>query len=463
MSVALRLILVGGILNAAFLFFRNIYFATSLEPAGYATASTFLIVVAFIELFSALGLSQFLIQDQEGGSQKLQATVHFVSLAKAATSAVVFMLTSGYIAQFMGFPESLQSYLLLALIPIISGASHYDIYKQNRDLSFKALFVYRSLPPALSFLSAFPALSLIGDFRAALVPIYVNAISAALISHYFARVDYAVSLDIEIVKRIAKFGWPILVSGLLIFVVFHGERAVVANQLNPYDLALFSLATTLAFSPAVLFETVVSQFGLPLLKRIDSENSRDDAISMLSAGLSAATLFTLGVYAFVLQPLSVALFDDTYVELSRITGLLYVVASLRLMRSVANVYSLSQAKSQLGLIWNAPRAIAVIAGWLALEFGGNIDTMIAYALVSEALSWGVANFWLSSKRSRGGAIESTQVFFVAFLHLMAASFFNAFGELTFLQISAFSATYVAASLLLTVRLLRLYRRVGTQI
>ena len=65
----------------------------------------------------------------------------------------------------------------------------------------------------------------------------------ALVSHLVAERPYRLVLDREIMAESLRFGWPLLVNGVLLFVVFNGDRVIVGHGLGMATLACSRWAT----------------------------------------------------------------------------------------------------------------------------------------------------------------------------------------------------------------------------
>src|SRR5581483_3763845 len=86
---------------------------------------------------------------------------------------------------------------------------------------------------------------------------------------------YAWAWHKEYIKRIVNFGWPLLINGLLMYVIFQGDRFIIGASRRLFshssytlaDLGVYSVAFGLSMAPTMLVANVSTQLFLPLLSR----------------------------------------------------------------------------------------------------------------------------------------------------------------------------------------------------
>src|SRR3546814_8745645 len=71
-----------------------------------------------------------------------------------------------------------------------------------------------------------------------------------IMSHAVARQRYAAGYAREYAPRLARFAWPLIINGLLIFIGGQGDRIFISNQLGVADLGHYSAVILLIFYPS---------------------------------------------------------------------------------------------------------------------------------------------------------------------------------------------------------------------
>ena len=292
--------LLGGNLGVAFLkFARNILVARLLSVENFGVASTFAIIFGFIEMLGFLGLDRFLIQTREEALERVQATLHTLQVLRGVLVAAVLFLTAGPLAEVMDVSQVAWAFQVMALLPLMQGFMHLDIARAQRDMRFGP-FVKISLgAELLGLLSIWPLHLVFGDYRIVLGALLAQQILIVLFSHMVSERRYHLGWDRGLVLRALGFGWPLLFNAALMFGIFQGDRIIVANQLGPVDLGLFSLAFMLTFMPTGILNQTINRLFLPKLAPLQDDPAAFGLLARvvvqvgLVGGLAVAVGFSL--------------------------------------------------------------------------------------------------------------------------------------------------------------------------
>ena len=100
------LILSGNAAASLLLLARNLIVARLIPVADYGVASTFAVAMAVVEMMSALGLQQQIVQAKEGEDPRFQAALQGFQLLRGVISGVALFAIAGPMADFLGIPEA---------------------------------------------------------------------------------------------------------------------------------------------------------------------------------------------------------------------------------------------------------------------------------------------------------------------------------------------------------------------
>src|SRR3546814_5314013 len=84
----------------------------------------------------------------------------------------------------------------------------------------------------VSLIATATAAILLRDFTAILYGLIGRAAMTVIMSHAVARQRYAAGYAREYAPRLARFAWPLIINGLLIFIGGQGDRIFISNKLG---------------------------------------------------------------------------------------------------------------------------------------------------------------------------------------------------------------------------------------
>ncbi|MFM2350288.1 MAG: hypothetical protein RIR04_1254, partial [Pseudomonadota bacterium] len=100
---------------------RNLIIARMIPVADYGIASTFAVVMAVVEMASSLGLQQQIVQSKQGDDPAFQAALQGFQVFRGVLSGAALFAIACPMARFMGVPEVIWGYQLLAVVPVLNA------------------------------------------------------------------------------------------------------------------------------------------------------------------------------------------------------------------------------------------------------------------------------------------------------------------------------------------------------
>lgn len=370
---------------------RNLLIARLISVEDYGVAATFAVVMAVIEMMSALGLQQQIVQAEGGNAPHFQATLQGFQVVRGVFQVAVLFALAEPVARFLGVPEVTWAYQLLAIVPFLNALTHFDIYRLNRQMRFGPMILASTVPPFVSLLAVWPLAQWLGDWQVMLFAILINAALLAVLSHLVAERPYQLALDGRIIASSLRFGWPLLINGALMFLVFNGERLIVGRVLGMTELAVFSMGITLTLTPTLVMAGSLQGFFLPQLSA-----SRDGTATFLH--LSDATMQAILVMALAFLagtvlvggPLVLLVLGEKYAALLPLLTGLAIMQAVRVLKGGCAVIALALGQTGNAMAANLVRVLFLPVGWYALMQTGDLRTLIAVGIVAETLGFVVA-------------------------------------------------------------------------
>jgi O-antigen/teichoic acid export membrane protein len=389
------LILSGQAFSSLLLLLRNLFVARLISVENYGIAATFAISMAIVEMMTTLGLHQMIIQDSEGDDPRLQSGLQGFHLLRSLFSGTVLFFLAEPIAQLLGVPDIVWAYQLLALVPVINGLMHFDLYRLQRRMVYLPSILSSAVPALASVLVIWPLWKLYGDYRVMLYSVMLQAALTVVTSHLVAKRRYHLSLDKSVIARSLRFGWPLLINNILLFFIFQGEKIIVGEALGLKDLAIFAMGFTLTLTPSLLLAGSTQTFFLPQLSAIKEDRSRFDHLAMVTfqSHLFFGALFVVGVMLLA-DPAIRLVLSAKYASLIPLMTWLAILQALRLFRGGSSTIALAMGKTGLSTISNLPRVFSMPIAWYAATHTGNIFVVLWIAIIGEGVGFLISLFLL---------------------------------------------------------------------
>lgn len=415
------LILSGNATASLLLLVRNLVVARLIPVEDYGVAATFAVVMAMVEMASAFGLQQQIVQSKDGDDPRFQAALQGFQVLRGVVAGAVLLLIAGPMARFLGIPEVIWAYQLLALVPVIKAFEHFDIHRLNRQMRFWPMILTGGIPALLSLLLVWPLAEWLGDWRVMLYAILAQIALMAITSHLVAERPYRLVLDSAIIGGSLRFGWPILANSVLMFLVFQGDKLIVGRVLGMEALAIFAMGMTLTLTPTIVFAKSAQNFFLPQLSRLDrnttSGHQRFQHIAMVACQTHVlfAALFVC-LIAFLGPAIVHVLLGEKFSDLISILTLLAVLQGTRVLKGGQSSVALADGQTENAMIANIPRVLLLLAGyWVAVTYQ-SVTAIIMIAILGEVAGFVLASLllWKRSKVGLASVIRPVSALFFLF-------------------------------------------------
>ncbi len=241
---AIALILSGNLGSAALMMVRTLLASRLVSLVDFGIASTFLLTLALIEMVSALGLQHQMIQVKDGDAVGFQAALQGFSVLRGVFNACAIFVLAWPMTWLFAIPQLLWAFQLIAFVPFVAGFLHFDYHRHSRQMKFRPGVLVALIPPAGSLLAVWPLYYLVGDFRVMLFAMLLQMALTVVVSHLVAERRYRIEFDRAVMRRCLSFGWPVMVGGTLMFLVFKGERTIIGVHMGLEVRAVLNGAVT---------------------------------------------------------------------------------------------------------------------------------------------------------------------------------------------------------------------------
>lgn len=385
------LILSGNAASALLLLARNLIIARLIPVQDYGIASTFAVVMAVVEMASAFGLQQQIVQSKHGDDPHFQAALQGFQLLRGLASGGAMLLLAGPLARFLGIPEVIWAYQILALVPVLNALQHFDIHRLNRQMRFGPLILTGTVPAILALLAVWPLAVYMGDWRVMFWSIIVQTAIGAITSHLVAERPYRAVLDRRIIGDSVRFGWPLLANAVLMFLVFQGDKLVVGRTMGMEELAIFSMGITLTLTPTLVLAKSATNLFLPPLSRARAASPEFQKLADVTALVHIMFGGGLVIGTLLLGPaLTTLLLGHKYAPLVPILAWMAILQGVRIFKGGPSTIALARGQTENAAVANLLRiSLLPLAWWLARQ-NQDMVQVLALAILGEVLGAVVA-------------------------------------------------------------------------
>lgn len=395
---------VSQIMGQALAFARNMIITRMLSPDDVGIAATLAITWSLVEMLSDVSIDKLLIQARDGEDSRLQATCQAALVVRGTLLSLLLVCLAWPMAQLFQLPDAVWAFRCMAMAPLLRGFVHLDMTRFQRELRFVPSAVSELVPQLVGFGVVFPLASWLHDFRAVLFCTLIQGLVYLMATHLMASRGYRWAWDAGTVRRIAKFGWPLMINGALVFAVGQGDQMAIGARYPKPDLALWSNAMLLASAPLLILGKVAVSMALPILAKCRDDralfDSRYELCMQGLAWVAAVVAVPLILGGGAIMALA---FGEHYAAGGAFIGVLAAAQACRACRLGVNAAAMSCGDTKNPAITNFARVIGVgIAVVLAARHAPLLQIAGA-ALVGEVLSLSSGIWRLSALRICGVA------------------------------------------------------------
>ncbi len=377
----------GQIGQQGLLLIRSIFVARLLPEQQFGIASTFMTVIAALDAMTEIGIEIYIVSNKDQDSIELQRTLHTMMILRGLVSALGIYLLAHPVAQLFGVPDSAWAYQWLAIVPLIRGFTHLDYKRFERSfrfwpgiiIIFLATLVNAIISVAVAWRTGSPIAIVIG---------YVAQMFVMLVgTHFTAERAYGLSFVGPRVKEIASFGSPLILNGMLIYVLSQGDRIIIGSMLGLRALENFAVVAILSAGITILVMRVTDAIYLPLLSdaKVGTPEylKRFEASGAFTALTAIATLMFFGMLGFSFVKLT---FGDKFSPTPLLVTLMGIQVALRLMRTWPQRAFLANSQTSILFYSNLIAVTGLAFAYYGAKYGYGIEGVAAGIAFAELVA-----------------------------------------------------------------------------
>ncbi len=368
-------------------FILQIVLARLLSPEHYGVLSIMIIFTSLANVFIQMGFSTALIQNKDV-TEEDYSSVLWVTLGIAGLLYGVIFFATPLIAQFYAMPELIWPLRVLALMLFPGALNSVQLAKVSREMDFKKVF-YSNIGAIIVAGGVGIVIALLGGGLWALVAqTMLNIFVAAVVMFFTAKIKIRFKVDFNRIKILFKFGWKLLVSGLIDTLYQDIQGLVIGKKYNSATLGFYNRGKQFPQFLMNSINSAVQSVMLPAMSEKQDERGQLKVMMRNSITLSAYVVFPLMAgLAGVAEPLVRVLLTDKwlpcvpYLQIFCFSAAFYPVHSCNLQ--AINAMGRSDIFLKLEIIKKSYGLVAIIIAVaffespIAIALTGVVTTLIS--------------------------------------------------------------------------------------
>jgi lipopolysaccharide exporter len=382
-------------------FARLIILARILSPQDFGLFGIALLAMSALETFSQTGFDTALVQKKQDIKSYLD-TAWTVQLIRGIVLAAIAFTIAPYVATFFDAPIAKPILQVIALSELIRGFTNIGVVYFQKELEFHKQFIY-SLSGMLADMGVAISTALfLRSVWALVFGLLAGNLVRLIVSYFVHPYRPQLNFNLQQFKELSSFGIWVLSSSILLFLITHGDDALVGKVLGVTALGFYQLAYRLSNMPATEVTHVISQVTFPAYSKLQDNLPKLKEAYLKVLQLTAFLSFPIAGLIFVLTP------DFTMIFLGKkwmsMVPAMQVLVFAGLARSIAATTGpvfLAMGKPKIETQWQIVRLLILAASiWPLTIVWGIVGSSIAVLLSTLVSTFGFLLMALKITRSR---------------------------------------------------------------
>lgn len=389
---AVRWTAIAMVGKAGMQFLQVVILARLLSPADFGLMALVIAVIAFVEIFADMGVSNAIIHHQNISHEEL-SSLYWLNVCAGGVLMLVLMVLSSPISYFYKEP-SLQPLLMIVSIYIFLSALGQQLrVVAEKELRFAVLARIELMAAAAGFATAVIWVLLSPTVTALVAGIIASALVMTSLYWLILANGWRPMQRLKLgeIRRFLSFGGYTMANNLVNTFNCQADIFIGGRLLPTESLGVYSLPRDLSLRLSGVINPIVTRVGLPVMAKAQHDKLFLKDVYLKTLRMTASVNFPLYLALAVFAPEIVLFFFGT--QWGESVPLLRVLAMWGMIRSVGNpVGSLlfATGRADLSFKWNMALLILIAPViWLGAQWGaiGLAISQLALMIVLFIPGW----------------------------------------------------------------------------
>ena len=293
-------------------FVLQVVLARLLDPEHYGVLSIMVIFTSLANVFVQNGFNTALIQNKDV-TEEDYSSVFWVTLGIAGVMYALIFAGAPLIADFYAMPDIVAPLRVLALLLFPGALNSVQLAKISREMDFKKVFYSNIGGIIISGMVGIVIALMGGGLWALVAQSLLNILVACLVMRFTVHWRIRLVCNLQRVGKLFRFGWKLLVSGLL-DTLYQDLRSLVIGK--KYDSGTLGYYNRGKQFPQFIINAIngaIQSVMLPAMSAKQDDRPQVKDMMRLSMTMSAYVIFPMMAgLAAVATPLVSLLLTDKW-------------------------------------------------------------------------------------------------------------------------------------------------------
>ncbi|HEX4343268.1 MAG TPA: MOP flippase family protein [Verrucomicrobiae bacterium] len=347
--------------------------ARLLAQADFGLMAIVLSVLAFMQVFTDLGVSTAIIHYQDISQDQL-SSLYWLTVTVGLALMVLLIATSSLLSGFVFHQPALQPILMLVSVDFLFHAAGQQVrVMAEKALRFSALSKVELLA-ALSgcvtaIVWAWYSRTVYALVAGALVNEFVQTLLLWLLASQGWRPNFR--LRLREIAQFLKFGGYIMAGDFINSLNRQADILIGGRIFPAATLGSYSLPRNLSLNVSVVINSIVTRVGLPVMAKVQHDRILLKSVYLKTMRMTASINFPIYLALAVFSRETVVIvFGKRWIGSAPLLVFLAVFGMFRSCGNPAGSLLYAVGKADLALRWNLALFFVMFpALWLASHFG----------------------------------------------------------------------------------------------
>jgi O-antigen/teichoic acid export membrane protein len=358
--------------------------ARLLTPSDYGLVASSTVITSIGLLLSSGGIAESIIQVT---SDELKHSINILFWGNLLLAIILYTLVffgAASIATYFNEPRLNLVLKIHGLSIIFNSASVIHTGLLRRNFEFKKFTVLSIIPVIVAFGITIPLASMHYGYWALVIGNISASFISLLLYIYFSKYIPSFYFDLKKSIRPFKFGFIVLLEGILGWIIMQADNAFVAKNLSIHDLGLYSFAKTFIAMAFGLLLSPIFAIIYSYLSRVNEFAAEDLSIKISKIiRVLSMVVFPMIIFTIILAPSAFPFLFSSKWNGSIILVQIIAVSQISYIFMVFPESFKAIGKPKILLPLNIIQtAFTLIVYYIAVRYG-----LIIFSLALLSLSW----------------------------------------------------------------------------
>jgi O-antigen/teichoic acid export membrane protein len=289
---------------------RLVILARLLSPHDFGLGGIAVLVLGTVDTFSQTGFDSALIQKKADTGSYLDTAWTVGILRGVAVFAVVYLIAP-YGAAFFRTPGATVLIRVIGLSALARSFTSIGVVQFRKDLQFDRQFAWQFTGRLADFTIAVVAAFAFRNALALVLAFVAGDVAKLVASYVLHPYRPRFAIDWAKARELFGFGKWLLGLGIVAFVLFQGDNALVGRVVGTTLLGFYQLARRVSYVPASEIAHVISAVTFPAYSKIQDDRAKLKEAYLMVLEVTSLAALPLAGLILALTPDITSLFFGT--------------------------------------------------------------------------------------------------------------------------------------------------------